>query len=752
MPKKIYLSVSRKKIRRKAEGQYVTGFDVKSYDLEKSTDIDLLRQLFQEKLYSTNAWGNPKPFDKKLGCAGSCEKKNYVGMHGIVIDIDEPGMTLEKARTEFQPYIYILHTSSGHQVDKPEKGGKIDRFRVILPFESDANAMPHYRNPADADKLYEFLKQRYSYADISMYERGRKLYPFAGEDRSLYQFYCNADGKYIAFTQEEINDGLKLTPTRQSQLGNKAKRKPHDKGSNFYVKYNVTTHEAYYSPTGDEYLMPDEVVRACVDSRWTDLPFQAIKEHMQLAGLNKITTYCNHCDDLLSQSASAFVYVDFGGFYIMECTHCRSRKEPQYRWREYPVSSAMFSQNKKIYEIRIKSAEHIGPHEVSSEEWKNVAEADYAIQAIKKKRFFLSTNFTINYYSDPTMTARIPSYKLNFTGNKIDIVYPVRESQIEENQFIDSYLDDVFGVYSDFIKDWLALYTYSNYVTMPVLILAGGRGSGKNTFVQMVGDIYNMLWAQWTGDRERFNSYYTKKLLWIDENAFGDKRSQYDEIKYLTGNEYITVEEKYLPKYRVRNNIKVILTTNDFRPLAVKNDEAPTSEKDNNFFFYELKPLDPEKRDRTLGQKLADRIGHYCRTELKGRYEAIVTNPDHRCRYMIPCPITEFSDRVYGMAKTDVELTIEELIPVLEARAGGYITYHELRGLLKDMGIVTNFTNVKQYLTALQHKKVLSIEEVRTKARRLGYEILVKTENPSAVEDIEGPMIDEDLYNDRMTG
>lgn len=755
MPKKIYLSVSHTKIRKKADGQPVTGFSVKSFDLENNADVDALKQLFQERLYSTNAWGNPKPFDQKSGCTGSCNKNNYHGMYGIVIDIDEPGMTLEKARTEFQPFIHIIHTSSSHQVDKPDKGGKIDRFRVILPFEPNADGSPHFSKPADADKLFEYLKRRYSYADVSMYERGRKLYPFAGEDRSLYQFYYNADGKYIIFAPEEINAEMKTVPANiKRPVGRtQARRKPHDKGSNFYIKYNATTHEPYYSPAGEEYLMPDEVIRANVNNRWTDVPFQKLKEQMQLADIKKVTTFCNHCDDLISQSASAFIYVDFYGFFVMECTHCKSKKTAQYRWREYPVSSAMFSQNKKIYEIRIKSAEHIGPHEVSIEEWKSDAEAKFAIQVVKKKRFFLSSNFTINYYSDPEMSATMPTYQLDFPGNKIDIVYPIREPEVEENAFIDAYLDDVFGPYAEFIKNWLALYTYTNYQSLPVLVLAGGRGSGKNTFVQMVGDIFPMLWAQWTGDRERFNSYYTKKLLWIDENAFGDKRSQYDEIKYLTGNEYITVEEKYLPKYRVRNNTKVILTTNDFRPLAVKNEEAPASDKDNNFFFFELRSLDSEKRDRALGKKLSERIGYYCRTVLKARYEAIIASLDPRCRYMIPCPITEFSNRVYGMAKTEIEHIVDELTPMLAAKAEKYITYNELRSMLKEIGIVTSNANVKQYLTALQHRRILSIDEVRTKARRLGFEILVSSDIVNSMdEEEEGEMVDETLFNARIAG
>lgn len=725
MPKQINLSVSKQTIRRKSEGEFVTGFEVKSFDLENDADIDALQAMLQQNLYSTNVWGNPKDADAKLGCTGSCDKKKYLGMHGIVIDIDEPGMSIDKAKEEFQEYIYLLHTSSSHLEDNPKKGGVCDRYRIILPFESRPDGSPQYSSPPDADRLYKFLKKKFPYADPTMYEPARKLYPFAGEDRSKYQFICHRDGNHISFSQEEIDALGRQKPVTNKQP--RQKRKPRDKSSEFYVKYNVTTGEAYYSPSGEEYIMPDEIINANIDNQWGHWTFQSLKEKMLLDGLGKVVAFCNHCDDHDSQSPSAFVYVDFRGFFHLECTHCKSEtgKVPQYSWREYPVSTAMFSQNKKIYEIRIKSAEHIGPHEVSIEEWKSDAEADFAIQTIKKKYFFLSTNFTINYYSDPTMTSSMPKYNLCFQQNKIDIVYPIIDAQIEDNSFIDTYIAAVFGKYSDFIKDWLAVFVYTNYVSLPVLVLVGGRGSGKNTFVQMVGDIYNMLWAQWTGDRERFNSYYSKKLLWIDENSFGDKRSQYDEIKYLTGNQYITVEEKYLPKYRVQNNIKVILTTNDFRPLAVKNEEAPTSEKDNNFFFYEFQALDSEKRDRTLGQKLKERIGHYCRTELRNRYNALLENIDNRCRYMIPCPITEYSNKVYVMAKTDVELTVEELIPLLETRPGGHITYQELRQMLKDYGIVTNFANVKQYLTLLQHKKVLSFEEIRTKAHRLGYEILV---------------------------
>ena len=119
---------------------------------------------------------------------------------------------------------------------------------------------------------------------------------------------------------------------------------------------------------------------------------------------------------------------------------------------------------------------------------------------------------------------------------------------------------------------------------------------------------------------------------------------------------------------------------------------------------------------------------------------------------MIPCPITEDSHRVYGMAKTEIEHIVDELTPLMEARAGDYITYHEFRSLLKSMDIVTSNVNVKQYLTAMQHRGILGIEEVRTKTRRLGFEILVKADSSNMMEGVEGEMVNEKQYNERIAG
>ena len=270
----------------------------------------------------------------------------------------------------------------------------------------------------------------------------------------------------------------------------------------------------------------------------------------------------------------------------------------------------------------------------------------------------------------------------------------------------------------------MALYTYTNYETMPVIVLVGGRATGKNTFVEMVAKIYPQLWSHWNGDQEAFNDNYTKKLLWIDENAFGDKKSQYNEIKHITGNEWVRVNEKYKPKYRVRNNIKVIMTTNSMKPLAVKAEEAPTSPKDNNFFFYEMQTVDEIKKNRNIKNELAEKLGYYCRTELKSRFDEITANPDPACRYIIPCPITEFGKEIYMSSKTELDHIAQEIADEIRNNGNTHIKFREIVNVATSMGYLRGRLTGKHILTALQQAKVISVEEERNSKTRLGYRIL----------------------------
>ena len=63
----------------------------------------------------------------------------------------------------------------------------------------------------------------------------------------------------------------------------------------------------------------------------------------------------------------------------------------------------------------------------------------------------------------------------------------------KDNDFIEEYLDDRFGTHKTFIKEWLAVYCYTNYQKLPTLILTGYCGSGKTTFAEIIADILSPL-------------------------------------------------------------------------------------------------------------------------------------------------------------------------------------------------------------------------------------------------------------------
>lgn len=735
--KKINLSANDATIRLKSDGNNKTAFRVRSFDLDNIDDQQTLTNLFQFHVYSNNKFGSPLASELKQGYTGHGESKNYEGVYGIMLDYDDGSLSIDEAKENFKGYVNIIHTTSGHRVDKPDKGGIKDRFHVYLPFKVQHGEEAYFTTQKEGTDLYRYLKRTFSESDPSVFERGRKFFPFAGEEESKYEIYFNTDGDFISVSDDDIRTGFNdQTYSEDETKTQKRDRNPGD-SSEDKTRYNVSTGEAYYSPTGVEYLMPSEVIQAKLDGEFVNMEFQKLKEHMEINSLEKIVTYCNHCDDKNSETPSGWIYRDLRGFYIAQCSHCKSENGKSHRWREYPVSDAMFAITKKLYEIKIRSADHIGPYELSKDEWKSKKEADFASQYLKKNKYFLMDNFTINYKSAPCMNAVTPSYHLNFPRNEINIEYPMIEERTRDNQFIDEYIDNIFGEHSPFIKDWLALYTYTNYESLPVIILVGGRATGKNTFVEMVSKIYPQLWSHWNGDQEAFNDYYTKKLLWIDENAFGDKKSQYNQIKHITGNDWVSVNEKYKPRYRVRNNIKVILTTNDVKPLAVKAEEAPTSPEDNNFFFFKMPNIDSDDRNRNIKSELEERIGHYCRSELKSRYDWIVENPDQTCRYMIPCPITEFGKEIYVTSKTDLDLACDNLAEMIlngytdqytNRTYGGnsYIKYTEIAEIAKQNGLLRGRYTVKHFITGLQKQGVISSEPERKNNQRLGYKIVKK--------------------------
>ena len=287
---------------------------------------------------------------------------------------------------------------------------------------------------------------------------------------------------------------------------------------------------------------------------------------------------------------------------------------------------------------------------------------------IKSRR--LRTLTRVDYVGNPEID------KSNYTVSRSDGIVTVNIAAIGvdviDNSFIEDYLDNAFGKDKLFIKEYLAMYVFTNYIQLPTLVLYGPRGSSKTTFAGMVSDIYPSLYMDWSGESASFTQECEKKLLIIEENMI-DEKSQYKTLKKYTGQEELMVNKKYQPEYMVKNNVNIILISNEMIPLYVEKTEMPTDPTNNQFFVWEFKKLN-SLTDGTFRNKLKERLGHYIRTELKTVFNGINKN---YTRYGIQVPITTFETDLFENNTTNIEAQADLVLEKIENRENTFIPEDE---------------------------------------------------------------------------
>ena len=255
------------------------------------------------------------------------------------------------------------------------------------------------------------------------------------------------------------------------------------------------------------------------------------------------------------------------------------------------------------------------------------------------------------------------SYRVDLDEGAIYAGYSMLPVRLKENQFIEEYLGRTFGEHKEFIKKYLAVYCHTNYRKLPTLILFGERGTGKSTFAEVLMDIFPAISYSWHGNEQTFTPESEKKLLIVEENN-SDKASQYKTLKKYSGQKYALVHKKFKEPYMVRNNMNIIILSNETIPLYLKKEELPTDENNNQFFVMEFKQLDQEI-DNKIQQSLIDRLGYYIRTELKTVYDSLELD---KYRYSIPVPITKEERDLFNSNTTEIDLDTDSLIQLISKR------------------------------------------------------------------------------------
>lgn len=249
-------------------------------------------------------------------------------------------------------------------------------------------------------------------------------------------------------------------------------------------------------------------------------------------------------------------------------------------------------------------------------------------------------------------------FNISTSRGVIEVHYAPKKVEINDNDFIENYLKSRFGEYLTFIKEYLAVFTYTNHEKLPTLVLKGPRGNSKSTFAEFVGSIYQPLTTDWSGTEGMFSYEMEKKFLIVEENAHSDER-QYKSLKKYMGQTYVPINKKFKDPFKAKNNMNIIILSNKDIPMYVEKSECPTNSKNNQFYVWEFPPLDGEMDNEILA-KLQARLGHYIRTELKRVFDGLKERSKYR--YSINVPITEYEKALFDDNISDEELDSIELL------------------------------------------------------------------------------------------
>lgn len=98
----------------------------------------------------------------------------------------------------------------------------------------------------------------------------------------------------------------------------------------------------------------------------------------------------------------------------------------------------------------------------------------------------------IAYHGDASVSHDY--YEFDSDSGILNVYISAVSENIADNQFIEDYLQGVFGKHKDFIKEYLAGYAYNNFEPrLPTLVLFGPRGTSKSTFSRLVANIFPSL-------------------------------------------------------------------------------------------------------------------------------------------------------------------------------------------------------------------------------------------------------------------
>jgi len=131
---------------------------------------------------------------------------------------------------------------------------------------------------------------------------------------------------------------------------------------------------------------------------------------------------------------------------------------------------------------------------------------------------------------------------------------------------ITQFLQHIFGDQIEYGLDYLELLYLNPKQKLPVLLLISQeRGTGKTTFLQFLGEIFenNVAFCGAEAIRSNFNSYWATKLLVCCDEMILKNRGDYEMIKNYTTQNQIKLEFKGKEAVPVEFYSKFVFCSND---------------------------------------------------------------------------------------------------------------------------------------------------------------------------------------------
>lgn len=244
--------------------------------------------------------------------------------------------------------------------------------------------------------------------------------------------------------------------------------------------------------------------------------------------------------------------------------------------KEYAI--LLESSNGKLQLQREADFKKTYQHEVIREVNKRpVTVADIWLKSHEKRRFN-----DIVFNPDPSREMPEKNYNLW----KGFAVKPKAGDTLPFKEFIQEVICSDNDYYFEYVWGWLArMFQTPHEPAETAIVLKGQQGTGKNTFVEIVGKILGDHFSPLASIEQllgRFDFHHANGvLIHANEALWGGDKRMLGKLKTLITEKYVTVEQKHRDPVTLKNCRHMIFSSNEDWPVHLDKD-------DRRFFVLEI--------------------------------------------------------------------------------------------------------------------------------------------------------------------